>query len=71
MNTLLFTLGLFGLAMVGMSVGVIFSDKRLQGSCGGPGSEDCLCEIEKRRACAREARAKGAEPEVWVPPALR
>ena len=71
MNTLLLTLGLFGLAMIGMSVGVIFSDRRLHGSCGGPNSDDCLCEIEKRRACAREARAQGSESEVWVPPSLR
>lgn len=25
----------FGLAMAGLSVGVIFSDRRLRGSCGG------------------------------------
>lgn len=32
---LLLTLLLFGLAMLGMSVGVLLSGKRLRGSCGG------------------------------------
>ena len=29
------TMGLFGLAMAGMSVGVILSNRELTGSCGG------------------------------------
>lgn len=29
------TMSFFGLAMAGMAVGVIFSDRRLKGSCGG------------------------------------
>lgn len=35
----LLTLGVFGVALFGMSVGVIFSDRRIQGSCGGSGKE--------------------------------
>ncbi len=31
------TIALFGLAMAGMSVGVLFGNRRLRGSCGGPG----------------------------------
>jgi len=51
MQTFLATAVLFGLAMVAMAVGVIFSDRRLQGSCGGTGLE-CSCSDEVRRDCA-------------------
>jgi len=33
---LLLAMSVFGLAMLGMSVGVILSDRSLRGSCGGP-----------------------------------
>ena len=33
---LLLTIGAFGLVMLAMSVGVLFSDRCLRGSCGGP-----------------------------------
>jgi hypothetical protein len=46
----LVTLTVFAMAMAAMAVGVIFSNRRLHGSCGGSG-DDCVCEIEKRRAC--------------------
>jgi uncharacterized protein len=49
----------FGLAVFGMAVGVIFSDRKLQGSCGGvavDGSQlgDCLCERKKHDLCGHE-----------------
>jgi len=49
----------FGLAVLGMAVGVIFSDRKLQGSCGGvavDGSQlgDCLCERKKQDLCGHE-----------------
>ena len=50
MATFLVTLTIFAMAMSAMAVGVIFSNRRLHGSCGGS-SDDCVCEIEKRRAC--------------------
>ena len=51
METFLGTLIFFGLAMAAMAVGVIFSDRRLKGSCGGTGL-DCSCEEEVRRDCS-------------------
>lgn len=51
MQTFLATALLFGLAMAAMAVGVIFSDRRLKGSCGGTG-QDCTCSAEARRDCA-------------------
>ena len=50
MATFLVTLAFVAFAMAAMAVGVIFSNRRLHGSCGGSG-DDCVCEIEKRRAC--------------------
>lgn len=40
MELVALTLGLFALAMVGMSIGVIVSNRSLQGSCGGAASID-------------------------------
>ena len=48
--TLMLTIGLVALLMIGMAVGVIFSDRRLRGSCGGTGL-DCVCDEKKRREC--------------------
>ena len=58
MQTLLATVIFFGLAMAAMAVGVIFSDRRLKGSCGGTGQE-CSCTEEVRRDCALAAEVGG------------
>ncbi|MEM6928138.1 MAG: hypothetical protein AAF602_14495 [Myxococcota bacterium] len=33
---ILLAMAIFGVAMAGMGVGVLFSDRSLRGSCGGP-----------------------------------
>ncbi len=62
---LLLSLLIVGLAIFGMAIGVILSNRKLQGSCGGLGAimgEDCLfcdkkeeCEEEKKRDAAMKA----------------
>ena len=50
------TLGMLTLIMVIMAVGVIFSNKELKGSCGGPGQ--CACEKAGRpKACEQMVNA--------------
>jgi hypothetical protein len=58
MAVFLLTLTLLVIIMAIMAVGVIFSNKELKGSCGGPGQ--CECELAGRpKAC--EAARKMAE----------
>lgn len=52
MDTLIFTLAFFGVAIFIMSVGVIFKRKPIQGSCGGISSLMGSCEIcDKKDDC--------------------
>ena len=52
MQTFLATLLFFAMLMTFMAIGVIFSSRRLRGSCGGAGS-DCACDDEAQRSCPR------------------
>ncbi len=77
MATLLLTTGVFATAMFAMAIGVVLSNRKLSGSCGGTG-KDCVCEIEKRRACHalkqfdRTGLASGdARAQVWQDDAVR
>ena len=60
--TVLITIGIFALLMTGMAVGVIFSNKPLQGSCGGKGGPECACERQgKPKACLQPEQLLAAQ----------
>ncbi len=40
----LITFAAMGLLMAMMAVGVVFGERRLRGSCGGRGGDDCVCD---------------------------
>lgn len=46
MTTFVLTVVLVGLLMAAMAVGVIFSGRRLKGSCGGKGGPECACDAQ-------------------------
>ena len=63
MDTLIAAFVAFGLVMAGMAVGVIFSDRRIKGSCGGLstmsdqfGQPMCECGA-KPGSCSEEPEA--------------
>lgn len=60
------TAGLVALLMVGMAVGVIFSNRRLAGSCGGKDA-DCVCEKRERGECPHEHEDVVAPNERLLP----
>jgi hypothetical protein len=56
MTELILSLVIISLAIAGMAVGVILSNKELKGSCGGLGAimgEDCMY-CEKEDSCKRK-----------------
>ena len=59
MQTILATVLVFALAMTARAVGVIFSNRQLQGSCGGTG-RDCSCDETTRADCELAKRTQAA-----------
>ncbi|GLQ34163.1 hypothetical protein GCM10007939_04460 [Amylibacter marinus] len=51
METFLLTFGLLVLVMLGMSLGVIFMNKRIKGSCGGL---NAIGDADKCLVCSKE-----------------
>ncbi len=56
METVFASIALVGVLMAAMAVGVIFSNRKLRGSCG----RECECAEETRRECALAAAAENA-----------
>jgi len=50
MQTIILTILVISVAVLVMSIGTIFSNIRLKGSCGG-NSEDCVCSLRERMKC--------------------
>jgi hypothetical protein len=59
MQTILAAVLVFGVVMAAMAVGVIFSNRQLQGSCGGTG-RDCTCDDTTRADCELAKRTQAA-----------
>ncbi|MBC8311286.1 MAG: hypothetical protein H8E72_03205 [Candidatus Marinimicrobia bacterium] len=50
MNTFIITLLVISIAIFAMSLGAMFFNLRLKGSCGGD-DEVCICSPEERKKC--------------------
>ncbi|HET8939578.1 MAG TPA: hypothetical protein VFN67_39335 [Polyangiales bacterium] len=59
MSTFIATFVVLAFLMASMALGVVFSGRRLRGSCGGVPNTDCSCNMSERRACQRKAAAEG------------
>ena len=59
MATFFATLCVFGLAVLGMALGVMVQGKRLQGSCGGTGKA-CKCSPLAARRCPLREQIESA-----------
>lgn len=60
----LLSLAIVGIALVGMAIGVILSNRRIQGSCGGLGAimgEDCMF-CDKKEECDEEKKRNKSGP---------
>ncbi len=57
MQTFIATAVIFLVIAAAMAVGVIFSNRALQGSCGGTGT-NCGCSEKKQRECAVKREAE-------------
>lgn len=53
MNILL-GIAVIGIAIIGMSVGIIFGRKSLSGSCNNQPGGDCSCSNKEKESCDNE-----------------
>lgn len=60
------TVAFVAVLMAAMAVGVIFSNRRLAGSCGGTGL-DCVCEKKERGECPHAEDGEAVAAEKLVP----
>jgi len=49
------TAAVFGLVVLAMSLGAMFTGRALKGSCGGQPNGSCPCSDAEKRACAERA----------------
>lgn len=59
----LVTIAIFALAMTGMALGVIISNRRLKGSCGGLTGGACVCEESQKAGLPPPAACPKDLPE--------
>ena len=68
MKLFLITLGVMLLTIAGMAVGVIFSNKKLKGSCGGLNKvlgDDCMfCEKKDQSSDEKKEKCEGPTPDL-------
>lgn len=63
METFLFAFAFFAVAILGMAVGVILSNRKLKGSCGGLNKvmgDDCMF-CERKEECKEERKSSSDE----------
>lgn len=68
MQTILIAIGVFGVAFIGLAIGVIISNRRVQGSCGGlanmkddQGKPMCMACDTPPEDCLRQAQERADE----------
>lgn len=73
MQIFILTFVILGLSIIGLSIGVILSNRRIQGSCGGinaiPGMDksECSCSNPCEKRLAREAAAEAESGTIQKP----
>ena len=62
-----FTFAVMLTAVAAMALGVMFTGRRLQGSCGGVGGADCICDREGRPRECEKSSSNGEPPLAQLP----
>ena len=69
METFLFAFAFFGVAVLGMAIGVILSNRSLKGSCGGLNKvmgDDCMF-CERKDDCKEQRKEQHKEEQLERP----